>query len=423
MPDLPPAVMAVVVAAAIAPLVPLSMRHVAGVVGGAFVLLGAVRVEPAPTDLLLALALAGGLMTRRLLVSRVPPLVLFLLGAFAGLNVYAVTYAVDRSLSIRYVLITLFLLAVACLMPMLVTGPHRARLLVRCYLLGAVPLALLSVLALLWAFPYSDSLLGYRGTRARGLFKDPNVFGPALIPAAMILLDEILHPRLLTSPRLLRAAMLAICLAGVLFSYSRAAWINVVAALVVMLVVQLLRGADGGKRLVMSSMLVLVLAGGTALLVSTTSSGDFLSERAQLQTYDAERFGAQAKGLELATSNPVTGVGPGQFEVVAPISAHSLYVRVATETGLPGLAVLGCLLALTLGLAVHHVLQGQDSHGIGSAPLLASWIGLLVNSAVVDTLHWRHLWIVAGLIYVAEARRRTTSTSRDQGGHALLLPR
>ena len=34
------------------------------------------------------------------------------------------------------------------------------------------------------------------------------------------------------------------------------------------------------------------------------------------------------------------------------------------------------------------------------AALLAAWCGLLANSAFIDTLHWRHLWIVAGLIYL-----------------------
>ena len=39
--------------------------------------------------------------------------------------------------------------------------------------------------------------------------------------------------------------------------------------------------------------------------------------------------------------------------------------------------------------------------GIGSAALLAAWCGLLANSAVIDTLHWRHLWLVAALIWAA----------------------
>jgi hypothetical protein len=38
--------------------------------------------------------------------------------------------------------------------------------------------------------------------------------------------------------------------------------------------------------------------------------------------------------------------------------------------------------------------------------LLGAWCGLLANSAFVDTLHWRHLWFVAALIWVAATRVR-----------------
>ena len=45
---------------------------------------------------------------------------------------------------------------------------------------------------------------------------------------------------------------------------------------------------------------------------------------------------------------------------------------------------------------------GRDTYGIGSAALLAAWCGLLANSVFIDTLHWRHLWLVAGLIWAAQ---------------------
>ena len=49
-------------------------------------------------------------------------------------------------------------------------------------------------------------------------------------------------------------------------------------------------------------------------------------------------------------------------------------------------------------------MAGRDAHGVGSAAMLGAWCGLLANSAFVDTLHWRHLWLVAALIWVAAAR-------------------
>jgi hypothetical protein len=43
--------------------------------------------------------------------------------------------------------------------------------------------------------------------------------------------------------------------------------------------------------------------------------------------------------------------------------------------------------------------------GVGSAALLAAWCGILVHSYYVDSLQWRHAWLVAALIWVGAMRR------------------
>ena len=60
---------------------------------------------------------------------------------------------------------------------------------------------------------------------------------------------------------------------------------------------------------------------------------------------------------------------------------------------------------LTLGFAARNAALGRDTYGIGSAALLAAWCGVVANSAFVDTLHWRHLWLVAALIWAGTALR------------------
>jgi hypothetical protein len=64
-----------------------------------------------------------------------------------------------------------------------------------------------------------------------------------------------------------------------------------------------------------------------------------------------------------------------------------------------------------MAFAVVSVLRGRDTYGISAAALLAAWCGLVANSFFVDTLHWRHLWLVAALIW-AGAMRRQTSVQR-----------
>jgi O-antigen ligase len=148
-----------------------------------------------------------------------------------------------------------------------------------------------------------------------------------------------------------------------------------------------------------------VLAAATALFiaVAVSSSFTFLQERARFQFYDVQRFGAQLSGVELAAEYPL-GIGPGQFERVSAISAHSTYVRALAEEGLLGLLVLLALVVLTLFFAAQNTAAGRDTYGIGSATLLAAWCGVLANSIFIDTLHWRHLWLIAALVWAGTMR-------------------
>jgi ABC-type xylose transport system permease subunit len=122
-----------------------------------------------------------------------------------------------------------------------------------------------------------------------------------------------------------------------------------------------------------------------------------------VQTYDTSRFGAQVASVHWAEHYPF-GVGPGQFEKLSGISVHSTYARALAEEGVPGFIVLLALMLATLGWAGRNAILGRDTYGIGSAALLGAWCGILANSTFVDTLHWRHLWAVAALIWAATLR-------------------
>jgi O-antigen ligase len=372
-------------------------------VGLGFLLLAVVRFEPAPADavlgVLIALAVAGG----RVDLERVPAAVLGLLGLLIALNVASLASAAELEPALRFFGITLYLAVFAVWLASYLRTRRRMRMVVGAYVAGAVASAALSVLALFVAYPGHELVAGETASRAQGLFKDPNVFAPFLVPAALILFEETLRPRLLGLSRRVTAPLLAVLALGILFAYSRAAWLNLAVALMVMLVVLSLR-ADAGRVAAGALVLVAVVAAVAGAAVTLTGSAEFLQERARLQTYDSQRFSAQSGGLELAAEHPL-GVGPGQFELASPVSAHSLYVRVLAEQGVLGLVVLVVLVASTLMLAVGNAVAGRDAHGVGSAAALGAWCGLLANSAFVDTLHWRHLWLVAAVIWVASLKR------------------
>jgi hypothetical protein len=360
-----------------------------------------VRVEPAPADAVLALTIAVAFCTRRLDFRRVPPLVLGLVGAFFALNLVSSIEMIDAKRGLVFFAITFYLGVMAVWLSGYVRSTRTAGLVLRAYVAGAIASAVVASAALFVAFPAHDLFI-YAGDRARGLFKDPDVFGPFLIPAALVLIEEIVNPRLLGTRTWWKALGVAALLLGVVLSYSRAAWLSLALGLATVLVVLGLRRGGGKRAIAVFSVVLATLALVASALVLTGSTG-FLVERAHLQRYDAQRFSAQALGVGEGERYPF-GIGPGQFDVVSPVSAHSTYVRAFAEEGLPGLLTLLALLFSTLLFAMRNVIRGVDTYGIGSAALLGAWVGIVANSLFIDTLHWRHLWLIAALIWAGVMR-------------------
>jgi O-antigen ligase len=376
----------------------------------ALLLFAIVSVEPAPSDAAFAVIIMVAIATGRMNLRTTPAGPAIAVSAFVALNLVACLEALEPGRAAEFMGITVYLCAFALWIPSWVTNRRHARTVVRIYVGVAVVSAALGALALFLPLPGHDVLTAYTGTRARALFKDPNVFGPFLVPAALILMHEVLDPRLLRSPRIVKLGLLFVLTCGILFSYSRAAWLNLVVGVVVMGVVLALRRGGARRAFVLLGVLV---AASVIVVASIRVTGQlaFLHERAQFQTYDNQRFGAQAGGIALAETHPI-GIGPGQFELVEPISAHSTYVRALAEQGILGFVVLVALLYGTLLMALRNAVTGRDTHGIGSAALLAAWCGILANSVFVDTLHWRHLWLVAGLIWAAQAQTSSSAGTR-----------
>jgi hypothetical protein len=363
---------------------------------------GVVLVEPAPTDVVLGVALLVAALSGRYR-ARAPGAVAGGLGALLALGLLSAVEVVDVDRAVVFFAITAYLVVLALWLSGYVSSLARARLVAACYLVAAVVSASLGALALVLAIPGRDLLVA--GGRVHGLFQDPNVFGPFLVPIALVLVEDLLSPRLFRLGRAVKTGLALVLVLGVVLSFSRGAWVNLAVGLGVLLLVLALR-RGGGRTALRALLLTLVLAVGIAAVLAATGSQEFLLERARFQSYDASRFAAHVVGIESAERYPF-GVGPGQFESYAPISAHSTYIRVVGEQGMGGLAALAAVFFTTLVLAVANALAGRETYGIGSAALLGAWCGILVNSAVVDTLHWRHLWIVAALVWAGWARRRT----------------
>jgi O-antigen ligase len=365
----------------------------------AALLLAAVRVEPAPTDAVFLVVIALAAASGRLAPLRAPAPVVFFLGGYLALNLLAATQAVAFSHALKFSFTTFYLGVLGLWLAGWLDSRAKARLIVRAYVAGAACSAAIGVGALFGPLPQT---FVYQSSRAMALFKDPNVLGSFLVPAALILAEELLRPSLLRARRGTKLLLFLVISLGVLFSFSRASIACLVLGLVVIAAVHATR-RGGGRRAV--GLLAAMVFVGLAALAALAATGklSFLQSRAHEQGYDSQRFGAQDFAIHLATRHPL-GVGPGQFEQYSLVSAHETYLRALAEVGVLGLVLVAALLLATLVYALRNAALGVDTYGVGSATLLGAWIGFVASGFVIDTLHWRHLWVVAAFIWAGAAR-------------------
>src|SRR5262249_4590301 len=149
--------------------------------------------------------------------------------AFALLTLLSAFNALDIGRALVFEATTLYLLCLAVWLTGVLRDRELARQAVKAYVITAILSAVVGVLATKAPLP-GMGLFRYDPQRAEALFKDPNVFGPFLVPAAAICLEELGRPRLLGwSTRRTVVAMLAL-VAGVLVAFSRAGWLNLAIA-------------------------------------------------------------------------------------------------------------------------------------------------------------------------------------------------
>jgi len=399
-----------VVAASIAAcgLLLLAVANYDGVVALGFLIFGVVFSQPALPDLVFGLIILVAVLTggERWTLRRAPPVVVYLLGAIFVINVVAAAWARSLPEAALFITITGYLIAFGLWLTAYVDSADRARRVMECVTIGATVIAVFTLLALFLPFPGRHLLTYYSATRAKGLFEDPNVFGAFMSIPLGLMLAELVEPRLLSWRRRWLFLVLIVSGAAVLFSFSRAAWLNAVLLLVTMIAVYAVR-RRGGRQAIATVGVGFAVAAILIPIVLFTGSSSFLVGRVQFQSYDNARFHGQDASLQLARTH-VFGIGPGQYAQTVGIAAHSTYLRALGEEGVLGFTLIVALFLVTLILAWGNVVAGRTTFGISASLLFGLWVGLIANSIFIDTLHWRHLWLVAGLIWAGSTRSSTS---------------
>ena len=362
--------------------------------------LGLLNANASWTDLLVAGAAAAWLLEvlRRRGRTGLGPAraALLALTAFVALSaVSALLAAEDRADAAVNVLVAAELLVLTVLTAALTSGRRGRNLVVAVTACGALVTVVLAVAGVvLFALGVETSLAGPYGEQlvetdsyprvAAGFHSPPLLASYCIVAAAVLALDSDV------SPRLRRALELALGVVAVL-TVSRAV-IGFGAALAIRWAAR--RGTPRAKAvaatatgLAVAAMVVLSV---WRVQIDPARPADVLTEAPE----PANRREALTTSLDTLGAHPILGTGPGTLPGEndgVPVRAHMTPLNVAATSGLPALAALGAAV----------VLLWRRRPRPTDIALWSGSAGVAIDALGQDVEHFRHVWLLIGLLAAA----------------------
>jgi O-antigen ligase len=259
--------------------------------------------------------------------------------------------------------------------------------------------------------------------RAVAGFKDPNVLGCFLIPPLTWLIQGFITDRV----RLHNIIASVIIFIGLVLAFSRAAWLSFVLSTALTMWLLFITQQNRRSRHRIFFLMAIGIVVVIAVLVAISSIdvvGTMLADRIRLQTYDLgsdnrARIFLWQDSLREIFNHPF-GMGPWGFAHYTGWDSHNSYLGTFLNNGWIGGSVYILLIALTLYVGFKALLVRTPWQTF----LIATYtpfIGLVFEAFVIDTDHWRHFYLLVGIIwgltaatmnYTARQRRETGARSR-----------
>ena len=251
-----------------------------------------------------------------------------------------------------------------------------------------------------WSDPNSVA----RGTvRIYSTLENPNLLAGYLLPVLPLALVALLRWRR-ASGRAFALASLVIGSIALVLTFSRGAWMGLVAAWAVILLLLMLRLSRRWPPLWRRLAPLLVLGGGALLLVLLVWLVEPLRVRVLSLVAGREdssnnfRINVWLAVLDMIQARPWLGIGPGNdaFNIIYPLyqqpkfnalSAYSIPLELTVEAGIPGLVAGLGLVVVSLRRALHLASAG----GAFAAPAIgiAGAITALAVQGLTDTIFFR----------------------------------
>ncbi|SDA74069.1 O-antigen ligase family protein [Mesorhizobium qingshengii] len=365
---------------------------------------GFVISEPAPYELYMAGLIAiWALFGLRISRAALPLLVLLVTMNIGGM--IAMTQMSDLANTPLYLSVSLFLAFTAVFFASVTAvQPSLYRLIFFAYVVSAVITSLLGIAGYFHAFPGAEMFTKY--DRAAGAFQDPNVFGPFLVLPGIYLLYLLLTGPIRRMP--LAAVPLLIITAGIFFSFSRGAWGMFGVSAILLTGCLFLQSASGMFRLrvvVMTIAALSLLVIAMIVILQLPGVAEMFSNRAHLeQSYDTARLGRFARyaiGFQMALEHPF-GIGPLVFGTIFGEDTHDIWLKMLMDYGWLGFVSFLTLVAWTIAAGFRILLRDRPWQPY----LLCAYVAFIGNIGLgtfIDIDHWRHVYLLLGLIWGAIA--------------------
>ncbi len=377
-----------------------------------------VLFEPSGYELAF-LVLCWAVIVRGVTIPRfAAPVVILLVVLFSIGGLTSVLQVSHKMDAVIFVLVTIYLAVTTVVFAALVAEDPmgRMRIIGNAYVLGAVIAASAGVIGYFGLIPGTQDTFTLYG-RARGTFKDPNVFGPFLIFPAMLLIEQMLTRggrRLILS-----GAALAVIVIGLLLSFSRAAWAHFILSTLMLVAMMFVLTPDPRLR---NRIGLGAVAGAVALVVliisilSIPQVAELFAVRADLnQSYDVGetgRFARQQRALFEVIERPL-GFGPLEFRHHFGEDPHNVYIKAFTAYGWVGGLSYLTFVVLTWIVAIRFAFARTPWQFYHFAAV-ATFLPLSLEGLIVDTDHWRHFFLIAGILWGLSAA--TVAWQRSQIG-------
>lgn len=382
---------------------------------------GFVIREPAPYELYMAGLIAVWALFGLRISAGITPLLLLLIVFNIG-GMISMTQMADLRDTPLYIAVSLFLAFTAVFIASVTESrPALYPLIFRAWIASALLTGTAGIIGYFHALPGFEMFTKYE--RAAGVFQDPNVFGPFLALPGIWLLYRILTG---SASDWLRCvpAFLVIVLA-IFLSFSRGAWGLFGVSAILLTGTLFLRSQSGAFRLRLAMMSLLafsLLFVAILVALQIPSVAELFTTRAQLvQEYDGARLGRFARyviGFQLAMEHPF-GIGPLVFGQIYGEDTHNIWLKALMDYGWLGFAAWLTMIVWTLAGGFRIMFRQRPWQPY----LLCAWIVLVGHVAlgtVIDTDHWRHFYLLLGLVWGAIAlESRHQARGRERAFHAL----